>query len=259
MNDKHKSELAKAIEQRKRPSKILPVNLAIGVLAEPVRHVAFRVPTLAEDRDAVNRAYGIVRNSCSAEEARQDSDVLTNAKLTAALFHACREVKPVKDTLGAEQHEEGAYPAFPSPEWMYEHMTADQVGMLCNMFSAVRAELSPAKAFDRDAADTILRVTGSQPDESAPAALFAPFSRDGLVQLLVYAARCLVGAREALAEQEATPEGYRVVDIEHAALLLKDRADKSQDSAMAARAAGMLDAVAVMRGERPADATPEPT
>lgn len=251
--DQHKSEIAKAIEQRKRPSKILPVNLAIGVLAEPIRKIAFRIPTLAEDRDAVNRAYGIVRNSCSTDEARQDGDVLTNAKLVCALYHACREVVTKKDAIGAEIDEEGMYAAFPAPEWMYEHLTADQVGVLCNMFTAVRAELSPAKTFDTEAAETILRVTGALPDDNVPAALFSEFSRDGLAQIVVHAARSLAGARAALAETEKQPEGHRLVDVEHAALVLKERAERDGDASALASASALLGAVAVLRGERPAE------
>lgn len=257
----HQSDLAKALGAVVRPTKILPANLAISVLKEQVHKIAFRVPTLAEDRDAVNRAYAMVKSTCASEEARQDGDVLTNAKLVAALFHACREVKITKDPIGVEREEVGAYPAFPSPEWMYDHMTADQVGVLCNTFAAVRAEMSPFKAFDVDAAETILRVTGEQPDDDAPGALFAPFSREGLVSLLTYAARCLAGARGALTEAESAPEGHRIVDVEHEALLMQERAAKETDAAKAAamkeRAAALLGAVGVLRGERPASSLAE--
>jgi hypothetical protein len=253
-NQEHKSDLVKAIEGRPRPSKILDVNMAVGILDKPIHKIAFRVNVKAEDNDAIDRAHRYVNARMGSEDARKDVDVLTDAKLIAALWAACREVKVTLDELGAVvKAEETAYPAFPAPEWMHEHLTTDQIAVLVNLYNAVRYDLSPLRVFDRDLADMLLRAAGGADEESVPTALFAPMTRDALASVLVYAALCLAGSRAALAEAEKQPEGFRLVDVEMAALTLQERATNGNDPAALARGQAMLDAVAVLRCERNAD------
>ena len=260
----HKSAVVQAIEARPRPTKIVEVNMAVGILAEPVHKIAFRVNTKREDNEAIDRAHRYLSETIGSEPAKSDSDMLTGAKLIAALWSACREVKTTTDALGAAVDTVINYPAFPSPSWMHEHLTTDQIAVLVNIYNTVRAspDMSPARPFDVDAADKVLAVAGDLPDDYVPGAVFAPFTREALVSLLVHASRALAAARAALTESEMPPEGHRMVDVEHAALILQERASKAEGTAeaafLSARSQAMLDVVAVLRGEAPPETLAPP-
>lgn len=255
----HKSAVVQAIEARPRPTKIVEVNMAVGILAEPVHKVAFRVNTKREDNEAIDRAHRYLNETIGSEPAKSDPDMLTGAKLIAALWSACREVKTTTDALGAAVDTVTSYPAFPSPSWMHDHLTADQLGVLINIYNTVKSapDMSPVRFFDADDSDVILTAASDLP-EDAPPVLFAAFSREALVSLLVYAARALAAARDALAESERQPEGFRLVDVEHAALVLQSRAERAEGpaeaSVLATRGQAIRDAVAVLRGQMPAEA-----
>jgi len=133
-----KSKLALAIESRPRIAHEFEVQGFFGLGESPIMKVAVWVNVKSEQDSALASAYQVVdRLTLESKRAADDEDILVDAKTTQILFKACRR---------AEEGDKGSgykYPAFPSPEWMRQNLTTDQLGVLLNLYHEVRRREAP--------------------------------------------------------------------------------------------------------------------
>jgi hypothetical protein len=133
-----KSKLALAIESRPRVAHEFEVQGFFGLGDKEIVKVAIWVNVKSEQDSALAAAYKIVESlTGDNKRASEDDDILVDAKTTQILFQACRRAEEGDEEAGYK------YPAFPSPEWMRQNLTTDQLAVLLNLYHEVRRRESP--------------------------------------------------------------------------------------------------------------------
>ncbi len=133
-----KSKLALAIESRPRIAHEFEVQGFFGLGDKQIMKVALWVNVKSEQDSALAAAYQVVEKLAGDNKrAVDDDDILVDAKTTQILFQACRRAEEGDKEAGYK------YPAFPSPEWMRNNLTTDQLAVLLNLYHEVRRRESP--------------------------------------------------------------------------------------------------------------------
>jgi hypothetical protein len=138
--------------------------------------VKIRVSQKREQDVAVIGAHDYAAKLCESNpEAAKDPDILDDAKCA---FIACVAMRD------ADQPEK--LPAFPSPGWMMENMTADQIGVLVNLVNEVRVNTGPApKRLDDDQLDSVVSLCSKHASDEIPQLVLANMSREVLSHVVV--------------------------------------------------------------------------
>jgi hypothetical protein len=92
--------------------------------------------------------------------------------------------------------DETGQPAFPSAAWMREHMTADEVTHLYGVLDTVQRKASPTPPMDLDDRESLAQYLASVYDNPHADAAVLRFPREFLADMLLWACKSLVMARE---------------------------------------------------------------
>ena len=135
-NHEEKTELALAIEQRKRKLYAFDVEGFFGLGERAIPKLRIRTLMKNEENAAIvaahARAKGLSRDD---SDTRSDADLLDDLKLKEALQRACFIER---DTKGGQPVQ-----AFPGGDWMEKNFSTDQLAVLWNLLQEVKKAESP--------------------------------------------------------------------------------------------------------------------
>lgn len=173
-----KSALALAIESRARKAHEFEVQGFFGLGGQPIHKVGFRVNTKAEEDKALVTAYLTVNQLTEgAEQAREDPDLVQDVKLIHALYSACRRAE------SGDGERKYSLPAFPSPNWMRDNLTTDQIAVLINLYNGVRIAEGPLKVtITFEEVEEVAELCAENSRSDVPELVLAPRSREWLIQ-----------------------------------------------------------------------------
>jgi len=173
--EERKSELARAIEARERPTMVFDVSGFMGLGGNSIRQIAIRIPTKLEQDRALAGAHKYVQELAGdIEQVKSDEEILQDTKGAFIAFEFCRDVTNPN------------YPAFPGPKWMCQHLETERIGVLINLANEARAKLGPApETIDDERIDQIIEACTKTAGSSIPETMMATFPREVLTQLVV--------------------------------------------------------------------------
>ena len=229
MAEQPKSALALAIEARPRKAYPFDVSGFFGLGDLPILRIAVRVNTKVEQDNAIAAAYQVVNKVAehSGDRAKNDDDLLLDAKAIHALFHACRRCEPANPEKGTPSDEDDGYryTAFPGPQWMREHLTTDQLAVLLNLYHEVRRTEGPTRwDVTTEQVDALAVLCAESAESDIPEAMLASCSREWITQAFVILSLRLKEVRDAV-------EGGRLGDAEDAPEAPGDAGERPGDRA----------------------------
>ncbi|TXH18209.1 MAG: hypothetical protein E6R03_02585 [Hyphomicrobiaceae bacterium] len=177
-----------------------PVANLIGPGNRPIAAIGIRLNRKREEDAAVVAAHKYAaRITADAGDARdaalRDMDLLGDAKVVQALWRACREVVDPNDLSKGI----GKHPAFPTDDWMREHLTTDQLAMLMNLYTETRRAAYPERwDLSEERMEALLSMAAKTSDTDIPEVVLAPYAREQVTHAFVYAAERLAEARTSL-------------------------------------------------------------
>lgn len=176
------------------------VDNLFGPGNRPMAAIGIRLNRKREEDAAVVAAHKYaVRITADAGDARdaalRDMDLLGDAKVVQALWRACREVADPNDLSKGI----GKHPAFPTDDWMREHLTTDQLAMLMNLYAETRRAAYPERwDLSEERIEALLSMAAKTGDTDVPEAMLASYAREQVTHAFVYAAERLHEARSSL-------------------------------------------------------------
>lgn len=205
-SEPYESALAKAIRAMTRNCTIYPVSGFFGLGNKPIHKIAIRVNVKSEEDTALVQAHRYVADlAAGVESAKQDGDLVTDAKTRHALVVACREVVTTVAEDGTETDEIRNWPAFPGPAFLADHCTTDQIATLLNLYNQTRAEQSGwFDSFDDETVASLLNIAADSADNPLCRVMLAQMPREQIQKLLVVAAHQLREAKRAAPPPEDT-------------------------------------------------------
>jgi hypothetical protein len=156
------------------------------MLGLPSGLVKMRAPTKREqDRAAAGAHEYAVKLADGNAAAASDPDILTDAKCAYIAFEASRDAK-----------EPEKLPAFFSPSWMMENLTAPQIAAIVNIVNEViKAESPGPKTLDDEAFEAIVDMCNGHADDEIPQLALATMNREFLSHVVVVLSAKLAEAR----------------------------------------------------------------
>lgn len=187
-----RSELAKLIEQRKRPIHDFPTEKFMGPANRPVGGVKVRLPSKHEEMQARLEADEEIRRR-HKEGVDEDHKVDTR---TVYLLH-----RIVRD-----HHDPDNFPAFPSPAWMLENMTNEEIGCLLRLVAAVKhCETPLEKDLSEELIEAYVTKAADHYGSAVANAVFARCDRTWVEDFAIAVCKKLVELRAA-SEPQPEPE-----------------------------------------------------
>lgn len=195
----YESPLVLAIKARERKTYLFRVNDFLGLPGPQVHHVKIRVATKAEEDAAVVAAHEYVKEAARNTDAKNDADLLTDAK-TCHILH----------TVVRDSEVDGH--AFLAAPWMREHFTTDHIAVLLNLYNEVRKKEGPQPTeLSDEAIEGILRACAVfvEDGEAIPQQALAHCNRETLSEIVVAAAVKVMVARDEADRTQAIAKKQR--------------------------------------------------
>lgn len=187
MSENQPSEPFKSLPTQPRRVHLHEAHTFMGPGRKVVGKIGVRSPTKREEVDARLEAERSLRQR-NGGEMPFDTSLLTDLATVSILHKATRD---------AEKPE--AMAAFPSPGWMMEHLTADELGVLLNLVQRAKQEDSPTPmVLDEDSIETMAAMLAAAHDSEAADALVSKCDRAWLESFAIVVCRKLSQARKAL-------------------------------------------------------------
>lgn len=136
-NANENSEVVLALKERlaNRPHKVVDCQEFISAGGRSFGQVSIRVATKSEENAALLQAERFIREmTADSKSELKDPDIVDDVKTVHILHAVVRDAKDPKN-----------FPAFPSPKWMMQHLTRDEIGALLNISASYQAEVSPLR------------------------------------------------------------------------------------------------------------------
>ncbi len=189
------SELAKALSARERRAFEFDTAGFLGLGGAPLAKIKIRVATKAEQDRAVLAAYKYIADLAANvgldAAAAADRDLLVDAKTCHILFAVCRDAN------------NPAYPAFPGPKWMMDHLSADELAVLLSCYAeALRMTGTIEMDLSAERLDGLVTALAASADSDAPNLHLLRFTREQLTELCV---RLALRLNETSATKEQEP------------------------------------------------------
>jgi hypothetical protein len=208
-SESQSSSLVEAIENRPRRVFVVDMSKFLGLAGKQMETAAVRVLVEAEEIDALVKAHKQVKEAVGdVQNALQDEDLLVNTKTIHAIWRAFRRNEPGDAEKGY------MYPAFPSPTWMQNNLTTDELGALLHIYNDWRRHSSTIDdSIDLERLRGLARAIHKYEGSDLPEALLAGLDREWVVQAFILLALELGDANKRLDErdvkdsQEAHPIG----------------------------------------------------
>jgi hypothetical protein len=189
------SEPFKSLPTQPRRVHLHEAHTFIGPGRKVIGKIAVRTPTKREEVEARLEAERNLR-ARNGGEMPHDSSLMVDFATVSILHKATRD---------ADKPE--AMSAFPSPGWMMDHLTADELGVLLNLVHQAKQADSPVPmVLDEDSIETMIAMLAAAHDSEAADAIVARCDRAWLESFAIVVCRKLSTARAAIAatdEQEA--------------------------------------------------------
>jgi hypothetical protein len=203
MGEEYVSPIAKAIEARKRKVHEFDISGFFHLNGDAIPKLGVWVPVKGEQDAAIVRAHVDIANvTKAAETARSDEDILRDRKVVHILQKACLDPTPRPDP--ADPKKVFYYPAFPSPQWIADHLNTEQIGTLLNLVNGVRAKESPEpEALDDATVDAFHAAAVGPASYEITGEFLAGCGREFVCQLYVLEALRLEEARREIDELKA--------------------------------------------------------
>lgn len=208
MTKEYVSPLAQAIADRKRKIHEFDVSGFFGLAGNSVPKLGIRVPTKAEQDEAIRAAHNAATAMRSTESARSDDDIIRDLKTVHILQKCCLD--PTEKLRPSDQsvyHD----PAFPGPDWMSRTMTTEQIGVLLNLVNEVRRVEAPGPTDLDDTTVSVFHDAAVNVEPGAMADFMAGCDRELVCQLFILEAHRL---QNALDEAAALKEQVRALRAE---------------------------------------------
>lgn len=194
------SPLAKRIAARERKIHEFDVAGFFKLTGEAIPKLGIRAPVKSEQDAAIISAHMAAAVSTKAvESAKSDEDILRDLKSCHILHKCCLDPTPQTKANG----EKFWYPAFPSPGWMADHLSTEQIGVLINLVNEVRRVEGPEPNELDDATVDTFHDAAVQADADTVAVFLAGCGREFMVQLYLAEAKRLADAHGAIATMQA--------------------------------------------------------
>jgi hypothetical protein len=178
---------AQAVKDLNDNRKVVPMDVFgfWGLAEKPIPKLGIRVPTKFEqDRAWVGAHRYVQEMTTGCESAKNDDELLQDARTAFIAFEFCRELELQDDGSWKPT----GYPAFPGPKWMVENIDTDRLGVLLNLVGSVRASLAPAPTALTDAMVQVIAeecVREAQREDGLPEALLTRYPREMLQSAFV--------------------------------------------------------------------------
>lgn len=206
MTKEYVSPLAKAIAERPRKVHEFDVAGFFGLAGAEVPKIGIRVPTKAEQDAAIRDAHhALTAFVKSAETAKSDEDIARDLKTIHILHRCCLDPKRVT----APDGKTFCYPAFPSPQWMADHLTTEQIGVLLNLVNEVRRVEGPGPKELDDATVDVFHEAAVAANPGDMADFLAGCDREFVCQMFVLEAHRLHNAKAEIEALEAENQVLR--------------------------------------------------
>lgn len=197
------SPISAAIAARKRTVHPFDISGFFHLNGDAIPKIGIRVPNKAEQDAAILRAEADIANLTKAvESARADEDIVRDRKVIHIIQKACLDPNPQKDP--DDPKKVFYYPAFPSPQWIADHMTTEQIGTLLNLVNGVRAKESPEpEALDDATVESFHQAAVGPASYEITGEFLAGCGREFVCQLYLVEALRLEEARRDIEELKA--------------------------------------------------------
>lgn len=199
MKDEKKSALVQAIEAHERKLFEFDAGAFMGISGKPIGKYKIRVATKAEADRALVAAHRYVHEITGGmETAVRDSDILNDAKTCHILHQACRDSDSPSD-----------FPAFPSPRWMIEHLSTEQIAVLLNHYNECVKQEGPMRTeLSNDTVEALASLCVNLSETDLPNAALVQCGREYLSELCIRLSLKLNAANMDLksARSEETPQ-----------------------------------------------------
>ncbi len=183
MAEERKSELVTWLEGLPKWHRDLDVAPMKNHDGTAVRKIRFVVNSKAQEDQAIINAYAELDEAAkkaggAAEVLRFDPEFLTDFKTVQALHAAC------KDPNDPE------YPIFPTPTWLKENLTSQELSYLLNLYNACKLEAAGIpQELDRERVDAYRDAMVAAFDSDVPERTLAMLPREQLTTLAVMMAK----------------------------------------------------------------------
>lgn len=176
MSEKVKSEVVAQLEARKRKLFDFEAQNFVGPGQGVIGKVKVRVATKAEqDRAIVSAHQYVARLTKGTEQAATDNDILMDAK-TVHILH----------TVVRDADSPDAITAFPSPQWMMEHLSRDEISVLLNHYNYVAAQCTPLQVdISEERVDAIAEFCAQHAGDDLSTIRLLTCDREYLTELVV--------------------------------------------------------------------------
>lgn len=170
-----KSDLVKAIETRKRPLHEFDLDGILGLGGQPITKIKIRRPVKSELTKAVaGAAKAVDEIAGQSKSAKDDPDLYSDVKSCWALHAACRDFNDPE-----------SWPAFPSPQWMMDNMTSEELAVLLNYYTeVVRRDGIIKEDVTPDDLEKIIFGVSTLNDMSATSMLLSRITRESLINII---------------------------------------------------------------------------
>lgn len=202
------SPLAAAIAAMGRRVYVYDVTGFFGPGAKEMPRLGFRVAVKAEDDNAIVLAHAYAQERSraagdAAESARQDADLLGDAKVIHALCEVCRDVRRIGPDVSPSVNEPEwgvtQYSAFPGPDWMRKHLGTDHLAAMMRLYMKVRRRESPApdEATD-ERVEALAAMCRNHASDTVPDVMLAAYPHEWLTDAFVILSEMLGEARQSV-------------------------------------------------------------
>jgi hypothetical protein len=185
------SPLAQELAKRTRTVHERDISSFFGLAGKQIPKLGIWVPTKSEQDAALDSAHAAI-SAKKTESAKSDEDIIRDLKACHILHRCCLDPTPKKRPSDQSVYYD---PAFPSPQWMCEHFSTEQIAVLINLVNDVRRIEGPGPKELDDATIEALHNAAVKGDPDSAADFLAGCDREFLGQLYIAEAHELEAAR----------------------------------------------------------------
>lgn len=205
MSKEYVSPLAKALAERPRNVHEKDIAAFFGLAGKPIPKLGIWVPMKSEQDAALDSAHAAI-SAKKTESAKSDEDIIRDLKACHILHRCCLDPTPKKKPSDGSTYYD---PAFPSPQWMCDHFSTEQIAVLINLVNDVRRIEGPGPKELDDSTIEAMHNAAVKADPDGAADFLAGCDREFLAQLYIAEAHELEAARREVEFLQAEIERLR--------------------------------------------------
>lgn len=205
MSKEYVSPLAKILADRPRNVHEKDIASFFGLAGKQIPKLGIWVPMKSEQDAALDSAHAAI-SAKKTESAKSDEDIIRDLKACHILHRCCLDPTPKKRPSDGSVYYD---PAFPSPQWMCDNFSTEQIAVLINLVNDVRRIEGPGPHELDDVTIETMHAAAVKADPDSAADFLAGCDREFLAQLYIAEAHELKAAREAIEALQAEIDSLR--------------------------------------------------